>query len=154
MSESAESTEKPRYRVFLPFTDEQMSDLEAAHGRVMPVLPKLDPPRAWVPDDKPEPHWCAVFREPTTGEVEFFERHAHGSSKDVALRNLAKATVVAVSLGGRHTVCLDRNDKRSVDAVRAAWDQGIRGRFGGAHLAAQDDLMLLAGMSRDESGKG
>lgn len=149
----SESAEK-RYRVFVPFTDEQMAELESAHGRISPrVLPALDPPRTWVPNDVPEPHWCAVFREPTTGEVEFFERHAHGTSKDAALRNLAKATIVAVSFQGKHTVCLDRNDRASVDAVRAAWDQGIRKRFGGAHLAAQDDLMLLAGMSRDETGK-
>jgi len=102
----------------------------------------------------PEPHWSAVFREPTTGEVEFFERHAmKDGTKDAAYRNLAKARVAGVSFAGKKTLCMDRSDRRSVDAVRAEWER-LRGRFGGAHLACVDDLNVLAGMVKDESGKG
>lgn len=139
---------------FLPFTNETLAALDAAHGDIRVVRGATPPAKRWAPDFTPEPPWEAVFRQPTTGESDNFEGAAHNDrAKAGALRNLAKAIVVGVSLGGVQITCTDRNDRAQVDAVRKAWDD-LRAKFPGAHMAAQDDLMALASMAKEEEGKG
>lgn len=139
--------------MFLPFDNETLSALEASHGSIRVVRGATPPVKRWNPDATPEPPWEAVFREPTTGEGDNFEGAVHNDrTKAGALRNHAKATVVAVSHGGKHTICSDRRDKPAEKATREAWDD-LRRTFPGAHMAAQDDLMSLAGMAKDEEGK-
>jgi hypothetical protein len=144
------TAQAPRYRVFAPFSDDTLCALEEAHGRVAVVRAAAPAKRRWVPNDTPEPPWEAVFREPTVGEAEAYEGHAHHEKARAGMvRNHAKATVVGVSIGGKQTVCMDRADTASVKAVREAWDR-LRDRYGAAHLAAQDDLMALMGSVREE----
>lgn len=139
--------------MFLPFDNETLSALEASHGSIRVVRGATPPVKRWNPDAIPEPPWEAVFRKPTTGEGDAFEGAVHrDDTKAGALRNFAKAVVVAVSLDGKIVVCLDRKDKMSERAAREAWD-GLRASYSGAHMAAQDDLMSLAGMAKDEEGK-
>lgn len=138
--------------MFKPFDNDTLRALDAAHGDVRKVRGATPPAKSWNPD-APEPPWEAVFRRPTPGEGDTFEGAAHNDrAKPGALRNLAKAVVVAVSLDGKHTTCLDRNDRKARQEVWDAWD-ALRAKYSGAHMAAQDDLMGLAGMSRDEEGK-
>lgn len=142
-------------KTFLPFSDEQLAELEEAHRKIEVVRGAPPPPRRWVPNDDPEPPWEAVFRIPTAGEFEFFEQHMAGDqkSKAAAVRSHAKATVVAVSINGKQTVCLNSRDTVSVREVRRAWDGLREAGNGGAHMAAQDSIMSLASMGRDEVGK-
>jgi hypothetical protein len=144
----------PKFRTFKPFDDETLCALEDAHGAIAKVRGAAPPPRAWRANDEPEPPWEVVFRKPTLGEVEMYEGRAHQNEKARAamVRDHAKATVVGVSLGGVQVVCMDRSDPKSVKEVRDAWDR-LRANHGAAHLAAQDDLMLLMGSVKDEAGK-
>lgn len=144
---------KPKFKTFKPFDNETLVALEAAHGDIRVVRGAVPPPRRWHADDAPEPPWEAVFRKPTTGESDNFEGSAHReNAKAGALRNLAKAIVVAVSRGGKIVMYTDRGDAKAVRETREAWD-ALRADFPGAHMAAQDDLMGLAGMSAEEEGK-
>lgn len=141
------------FKVFRPFSGEELAALEASHGEIRVVRGALPPARSWVPDDKPEPPWEAVFRKPTTGESDNFEGAvAKDATKAAALRNLSKAVIVGVSVGGKIATCSDRKDLPSVRAVRDAWDR-LRETHPGVHMAAQEDLMSLMGMARDEGGK-
>lgn len=140
--------------MFKAFTDDELRALEAAHDEIRVVRGAAPPPRRWAAEDKPEPPWEAVFRKPMTGESDSFEGAAHNDkAKPGALRNFAKAVVVGVSLAGKTATCVDRKDLVSLRATRDAWD-ALRAQYPGAHMAAQDDLMGLAGMARDEEGKG
>ncbi len=95
-----------------------------------------------------------MFRKPTGGECDHFEGSAHNDkAKPGALRNLAKAIVVGVSFGGKVVTVADRKDIVAVKAAREAWDS-LREAYPGAHMAAQEDLMALAGMAADDGGKG
>lgn len=144
---------KPQFRTFRPFDDATLAALEEAHGRIMPVRAATPPPRRWVTNDEPEPPWEVVFREPTMGEAEAYEGHAHHERARAGMvRNHCKATVVAVSFGGVQTVCMDRNDRAAVTEVRNAWDR-LRAKFGGAHLACQDAISALMGSVQDDMGK-
>lgn len=139
--------------MFKPFADEQLRALEEAHEEIRVVRGAVPPQRRWIVDDKPEPPWEAVFRKPVTGESDRFEGDAHNDkARAGGLRNLAKAIVVGVSFEGKITICGDRKDLVAVRAVRDAWDE-LRAKFPGAHMAAQDDIMSLAGMAREEEGK-
>lgn len=148
-------TPAPQFRVFAPFSDAQLGELEEAHGRIDVVRGAIPAARRWVPDDAPEPPWEAVFRIPTDGESEFFELHAAGSEKarSAALRDLTKGIVVGVSFRGKQVICLKRTDSVSVRDVRNAWDALRKGGYPLAHVAAQDTVMALAGMGREEAGK-
>lgn len=138
---------------FLPFDVDTLSRLDDAHGDIRIVTGAKPPAKSFKPDFKPEHPWQAVFCKPTVGESDNFEGAAHNDrAKPGALRNLAKAIVVGVSLDGKQTFCIDRNDRASVKQVRDAWET-LRAKYPGAHMAAQDDLMSLASMSADESGK-
>jgi hypothetical protein len=143
----------PKFRTFKPFDDATLQSLEEAHGRIAVVRGAAPSPRRWVANDEPEPPWEVVFREPTMGEVEVYEGHAHHEKARAAMvRNHAKATIVGVSLDGAQTVCMDRKDTASVRGVREAWDK-LRAKYGAAHLAAQDDLMELMGSVKEDAGK-
>ncbi len=149
----AEENTAPKFRTFKPFSDDTLCELETAHNRIAVVRAAPPAPRRWVANDDPEPPWEAVFREPTVGEVEMYEGHAHHEKARAGMvRNHAKATVVGVSIDGKQTICLDRRDAKSVREVRDAWDK-LRERYGAAHLAAQDDLQSLMGSVKDEAGK-
>lgn len=144
---------KHKFKLFKPIDDETLMSLEAAHGDIRVVRGAAPPARRWHANDAPEPPWEAVFRKPTTGESDNFEGSAHReNAKAGALRNLAKAIVVAVSLDGKIVSYTDRGDAKAVRETREAWD-ALRAKFPGAHMAAQDDLMSLAGMSAEEEGK-
>lgn len=144
--------QSPKFKTFAPFTDDELEALDAAHTDIRVVRGATPEPKRWKPSEKPEPPWELVFRRPTSGEASFFERALHKDTKDMALRNHAKATVVAVSIGGVKTMVLDANDAMKVKAVRAAFD-ALRDKYGLAHIAANDALMSLAGMIAEEEGK-
>lgn len=140
-----------KYKTFAPFTNEELEALNVAHGDVQFVRGETPPAKSWRPLDKPEPPWECVFRAPSSNECSFFERALHKDTKDMALRNHAKATVVGVSFNGKKTFALD-SDPMKVKAVREAFD-AMRERFGLAHIACNDALMSLSGMVANEEGK-
>lgn len=140
----------PNFKTFEPQT---LAALDDAHGDIRLVSGKKPPVKAWKPEVTPETPWAAVFRKPVVGETDNFEGAAHNEkAKAGGLRNLAKALIVGVSLDGKITVCMDRNDRKQVNEVRAAWDE-LRAKHSGAHMAAQEDIMELSDMSKDEEGK-
>lgn len=150
---SEDIVSETKFKTFRPFSDEQLAALEQAHGEIRVCRGAVPPPRRWVANDSPEPPWEAVFRKPTMGESDNFEGSAHREqAKAAALRNLAKAIVVGVSVGGKVITYEDRSDAKAVRDVRDAWDN-LRRDFPGAHMAAQEDLMSLAGMAAEEAGK-
>lgn len=139
--------------MFLPFSNDQLEALDVAHEDIRHVKGETPPAKPWRTNYEPETPWAAVFRKPTTGEAESFEGKAHNErAAPGAMRDYAKALVVAVSLDGKHTVCLDRADPKSKGEVRKAWDD-LRAKYPAAHIAAQADLLSLSGQARDEGGK-
>lgn len=144
--------EAPKYKTFAPFSDEEWQALDVAHGDTRKVRGAVPPPKPW--DPSPEPKWEVIFRKPANaGEFAFFEKHAHSdTAKDRALRLYAKALIVGVSEGGRKVVCLNVNDNKQKNDVRNAWD-ALCEKFPGIHMAAQQDIMDLSGMGKEEAGK-
>lgn len=137
------------FKIFKPIPVDTLAALDVAHGDIRVVRGKTPPVKSWVPDHEPEPPYEVVFRKPTTGESDNFEGSAHNEkAKAGALRSLAKATIVAVSFGGKIVSSTNRKDR----AVLDAWD-ALRGMFPGVHAAASDDLMDLNGQAKDEGGK-
>lgn len=151
MPETNAETPAPQYRIFAPFTDDELEALNTAHGDIRVVRGATPEPKRWRPAERPEPPWEVVYRSPNSGESGFFERALHKDSKDMAMRNHAKATVVGVSIDGKKTLALDGNPM-NVKATRAAFD-ALREKHGLAHVAASDALMSLAGMVAEEEGK-
>lgn len=152
-SPAEQAPNAPKYRVFSPFTIEEWQALDEVHGDTRRVTGAIPPRKPWHKTD-PEPPWEAIFRRPKSSETNFFERHAHGdNSKSMALRNFAKAIVVGVSYKGKKTIAADAGDTTAVAAVRAAWDAVQESEGGGCHMAAQEELMALAGMGKEVEGK-
>lgn len=148
------SDDAPKFKTFKPFADEQLCALEEAHRRIEVVRGAVPPAPRWRSTVTPEPPWEVVFRVPTEGESNAFEMQSHGADKvkSAALRNLGKAVVVAVSRDGKHTIQSTRGDREEMATVRRAWDD-LREEHPGAHMAAQDALMSLNSMGREEAGK-
>lgn len=144
----------PKFRAFVPFDNDTLAALDAAHGDIRVVRGETPPAKKWKPDELPEPPWEVVYRKPTQGEADAFEGSVHNErAKSAGLRNLAKATIVGVSVGGIVTTCADRSDAAAVRKVRDAWD-ALREAHPSVHVASAGDLMSLAGMSAEEEGKG
>jgi hypothetical protein len=139
---------------FVPFTTEVLQQLCDAHGDIRVVTGEKPPARHWDPSFVPEHPWQVVFRAPVgTGESDAFEGAAHNDkTKPGALRTFARTLVVGVSFRGEQTICTDRTDRASVNKVREAWDR-LRDVCPGVHMASQNDIMSLANMSADETGK-
>lgn len=141
------------YNTFKPFDSATLAALDIAHSDIRVVRGKTPPAKSWIPDHAPEPPFEVVFRKPTTGEADAFEGAAHNDkAKAGALRNLAKATIVGVSFGGKTVTCSDRKDVASLKTVREAWDD-LRVAFPSVHGAASEDLMEMSGQAKDEGGK-
>lgn len=68
-------------KMVTPITDEQVAELEVAHGRVAHCKGKGG-------------SWECVFRKPKRAEYKAFRSKSHGSGKADALEALAKQTVV------------------------------------------------------------
>lgn len=139
--------------MFKPISDDVLVALDEAHNDIRVVKGATPPAKSYRPNVAPETPWQAVFRKPTQGESDAFEGAAHNDkAKPGALRNFAKALVCAVNLDGKVTMYTDRTDLKAVRETRDAWE-ALRARFGGAHMAAQEDLMDLMGATKDEGGK-
>ncbi len=136
------------------FTDEQMQTLDVTFGDVRLVTAKTPEPKRWAPKDAPAPSppWQAVFRRPTLGEGEAFEGAANKEqARAGAMRDLAKATIVAVSFGGEQVTAAEAGRKGQGD-VRAAWDR-LRQAHPLAHIAAKDAIQELLGQEQAEAEK-
>lgn len=154
MSEPVPNDAAPEYRVFVPFTNDELAELDGAHEDIRVVTGAIPPPKRWKPEEKQEPPWEVVFRKAQGGEGDFFEGHAHSEqAKAKALRLHAKTLIVGVSVGGVKVVCLNRLDNKQKGDVQKAWDR-LREKFPGVHMAAQDEIMDLTGMGKEEAGKG
>lgn len=142
----------PKYRTLNAFTDAEWQQLDVAHQDTRKVTGAIPPPKPW--DTDPEPRWQAIFRRATSGEANVFEGNCNNDQgKSAALRLHAKALVVAVAMGARKVMCLDRADAASLAAVRKAWDEAQSTLGGALHIAAQTDLFDLTGMGREVEGK-
>jgi hypothetical protein len=136
---------------FVPFSVEQLLDLEARFGPVR-VVTAARPKRQRHHTTDPEPPWEIVIRSPTQGESDAFEGAANNDrAKAGALRELARKTVVAISHWGAVTIHDGERGKLS-KVLGEAWEK-LRHDFPGVHIAAQSDLMALNGAEADESGK-
>lgn len=146
------SENKPRYTTLNAFTDDEWRALDDAYGDTRRVTGAIPPPKPWAPN--PEPKWEAIFRRPSSAETNVFEKHVHNDgSKSQALRLLAKAIVVGVANGQDKVMAPDPNDTQAKKRVQAAWDSAQEKHGGGLHMAAQTDVMDLAGMGREIEGK-
>ncbi len=154
MPETTAETLAPQYRIFAPFTDDELEALDVAHKDIRRVTGATPPAKSWRRTEKPEPPWEVVFRKPTgSGEFAFFEKHAHNdSAKDRALRLYAKALIVGVSVGGRKVLNLNSKDNKQNVDIRRAWDL-LCEEYPGVHMAAKDEIMDLSGMGKEEAGK-
>ncbi len=139
---------------FVPFTDEQLRVLDATFGDIRLVTAETPTAKPWAAKDAPAPSapWQAVFKRPTLGEGESFEGAANNEgTRAAAMRNFAKATVVAVSFGGEQTIATEAG-KPGQDDVRKAWDK-VRKYYPLAHIAAKDDLQSLLGQEQTKAEK-
>lgn len=136
---------------FVPFTDEQLQDLENRFGRIEKVTaPK--PERKSYHKTDPEIPWEVVYRAPTMGECDKFEGDANNErSKPAALRELARKMVVAISHKGTVTIHDGERGRRS-KAIDDAWEK-LRSDYPGVHLAGQVKIMALMGGEAEEGGK-
>lgn len=136
---------------FVPFSVEQLLDLEGRFGRIA-VVTAAQPKKLAHHVEPPPIPWQLVFRAPTQGESDAFEGAANNErSKAGALRELARKTVVAISHRGAVTIHDGERGKLS-KVLGEAWER-LRQDFPGVHIAAQSDLMALNGAEADESGK-
>jgi hypothetical protein len=143
-------------RVFLPFSDEELQDLDAKFGDIRRVTGKTPPAKPWAKAGAadPEPPYQVVFRKPEPAETDAYEGAAHNEeARKGALRTLARSIVVGVSLDGKHTLHDGERRGASEKAVREAWD-ALRKRSPLAHLACQEALTELCGAAAEASGEG
>jgi hypothetical protein len=136
---------------FVPFTNDQLIELETRYDRVEVVTaPAPKRQRHHVAD--PEIPWSVVYRSPTMGESDAFEGAANNERmKPGALRELARKIVVGVSHRGTVTLHDGERGKRS-KAMEDAWER-LRGDFPAVHLAGQGAIMSLMGGEAEEAGK-
>ncbi len=138
-----------------PFSDEQLQALDATFGDIRLVTAETPAVKPWAAKDAPAPcpPWQAVFRKPTRGEGEAFEGAANREdTRAGAMRNFAKAVVVAVSFGGKQTIATEAGKAGQKD-VREVWEEEIRKNYPLAHIAAKDDLQSLLGQEQAKAEK-
>jgi hypothetical protein len=138
---------------FVPFTDEQLQELETRFGRIAVVRAETTPPSRWS-KATPEPPYELVFRAPILSESDAFEGNANNDrAKAGATRTLCRQTIVGVSYRGKITIHGgERTDRAGAESVRKAWDD-LRSEYPGAHLAATGQIQQLLGSVAEEQGK-
>lgn len=141
----------PTIFTFVPFTDEQLQELEARHGRIT-VVTAATPKRQRFHKIDPVPPWQVVYRAPTMGECDAFEGAANNEkAKPGALRELARKTAVGISCHGFVTLH-DGEPHHPLKAMNDAW-AALRKDYPAVHLASQGAIQELMGGEAEEAGK-
>lgn len=145
---------------FAPFSNEVLQALEERFDRIYVRTPEPRKPSPWAKPGAPapEPAYQVVFRPATPAEWSNIMSQANGEkTKASSPRNIALATVVAVSFDGAQTIVdldLAASDLRSAQKpVRAAFEKLLT-KWPGVPESVSDDLAELAGVIREQAEKG
>jgi hypothetical protein len=147
---------------FKPFSDDQLQSLDERFGAIHVYTPEPRPVPAWKAKTgaMPEPAFSLVFRACVPGEWDNITAQASAEKgKARAPRNLAMATIVAVSVDGTHTIHAGEpggaaNDRAASKPPRDALE-ALMGRPGcvGIPEAVADDLAMLNGVIAQQAEK-
>ena len=154
---------QPKPGGFKPFSDDQLCDLESRFTAIDVYTPDPRPRPRWSKSkDEPESPFSLVFRACTPDEWTMIQRQLNDDKPQVKARaayNLAKASIVAVSLGGEHIIHdgepgAPPNDSRASKGPRDAFDRILKTPgFAGVAEDVADMLARLNNMAASQSEK-
>ena len=150
---------------FKPFSDDQLQALDERFGAIHVYTPEPRARKPWQPAPPkdappPAPPYQLVFRACMPGEWDNITAQATADKgKSRAPRNLAMATIVAVSVDGTHTIHAGEpggaaNDRAASKPPRDALES-LMSRPGcvGIPEAVADDLAMLNGVVAQQAEK-
>jgi hypothetical protein len=144
---------------FAPFSPEQLQALDDRFGRIHVHTPAARKKPSWARPDAPEPEpaYQVVFRPCVPGEWDNIMGQANGEkTKASSPKNLAMATIVAVSFDGKQTIVdldLSQRDLRTAQKpVRDALAKLLMA-WCGIPEAVADGLAELNGVVREQTEK-
>lgn len=149
--------------MFKPFADEQLQEMEDRFGPIYVHRPKPAPKSRWAKADAPDPPpaFEIVFRACTPGEWSNIRAQLKDPKREAgAAENLGLATIIAVSIDGKHTIHAGAtgsppNDRAMCKPAREALEDLIRRPGNAAVLDGLGDLLAAHnGAVREQEEKG
>ncbi len=149
--------------MFKPFSDEQLQEMDERFGAIHLHTPAAKARPAWAKksDTPPEPPYSLVFRACVPGEWDNVMSQANDAKQKArSPKNLAMATIVAVSVDGDHVVHTGAmgqpaNERAASKPARDALEKLMqRPGCAGIGEAVADALGELNGVVGDAAEKG